>query len=179
MYAGRLNPEKNVPLLLQAFHDMMRTVPDAALWVAGLGDQRVQLEATCQSLGIAHRVHFLGFVVHDELARHYVACDVFVLPSLVEIQPIVAMEAMHFARPVIVTRAIVSAQELVDDGVNGYIVDATQPAELTSRLIQLAGDANLRHRLGLAGRERSVNFAPEGVLSALVAAYDGLEHSTS
>ena len=71
------------------------------------------------------------------------------------------------------------AQELVDDGVNGYIVDATQPAELTSRLIQLAGDANLRHRLGLAGRERSVNFAPEGVLSALVAAYDGLEHSTS
>lgn len=171
LYAGRLNPEKNVPLLLRAFRDLLPAVPDAALWIAGSGDQRARLEAMCQSLGIAQQVRFLGFIDHSELARYYAACDVFVLPSLVEIQPLVAMEAMHFARPVIVTRAIVSARELVEDGVNGYIVDPVNPAELADRLKTLALDAALRAQMGQAGSQRSLNYAPERVIHALEAAY--------
>jgi glycosyltransferase involved in cell wall biosynthesis len=172
LYAGRLNPEKNIPLLLHAFRDLLLAVPDAALCIAGAGDQRARLETTSQSLGIAQKVHFLGFISHDELARHYAACDVFVLPSLVEIQPLVAMEAMHFARPVIVTRAIVSARELVEEGVNGYIVDPADPAELTARLTTLAQEPDLRRRLGQAGCERSLDFAPDRVIGALEAAYE-------
>jgi glycosyltransferase involved in cell wall biosynthesis len=170
-YAGRLNPEKNLPLLLHAFRDLLRTLPDAALWIAGVGDQRGRLESMCQSLGMAQQVRFLGFVDHGSLARYYAACDVFVLPSLVETQGLVALEAMHFARPVIVTRAIVSAGELVEEGVNGYIVDPVNPAELADRLKTLALDTALRAQMGRAGSQRSLNYAPERVIHALETAY--------
>ncbi|NWG75100.1 MAG: glycosyltransferase [Rubrivivax sp.] len=174
LYAGRLNPEKNLPLLLEGFRGLLQRVPDAVLWIAGAGDQRERLESTCRSLAISEKVRFLGFISHDQLARHYAACDVFVLPSLVEIQPLVAMEAMHFGKPVIVTRAIVSARELVDDGVNGFIVDPAQPSELTDRLFLLASRPDLRRQLGAAAQRRSLDFAPEQVLDAIEAAYDSL-----
>ena len=51
----------------------------------------------------------------SELAPHYVGCDVFVLPSFVETQGLVALEAMHFGKPLLVSRVIVSATELVEE----------------------------------------------------------------
>lgn len=174
LYAGRLNPEKNLPLLLRGFHALLARVPGAVLWIAGAGDQRERLESMCRSLGIGENVHFLGFISHEQLARHYAACDVFVLPSLVEVQPLVAMEAMHFARPVIVTSAIVSARELVDEGVNGFIIDPANPAALADRLAMLEADPTLRRRIGEAARRRSLDFSPQRVIDALELAYDEL-----
>jgi glycosyltransferase involved in cell wall biosynthesis len=171
LYAGRLNPEKNLPLLLRAFRELLGKCPDAALWIAGTGDQRGRLEAMAVSLGIFPRVRFLGFLEHADLARHYAACDVFVLPSVVETQGLVAMEAMRFARPVIVTHAIVSARELVDDGVNGFIVAPDAPAQLAEKLAILAADPALRERLGNAGLQRSLAGSPETVVGALEEAY--------
>lgn len=171
LYAGRLNPEKNLPLLLQAFGKLLHLDLDAGLWIAGIGDQRERLETMCRSLGIAGRVQFLGFLAHSELARYYAGCDVFVLPSLVETQGLVAMEAMRFARPIVVTRAIVSARELVEEGVNGYIVDPHVPAALADRLMALARDPELRKRLGRAGAQRSLAYSPERVAAALERAY--------
>jgi glycosyltransferase involved in cell wall biosynthesis len=171
LYAGRLNPEKNLPLLLRAFKELADEHPDAGLWIAGVGDQRQQLESLCASLGIEDKVAFLGFLGHQDLGRYYAACDVFVLPSLVETQGLVAMEAMRFARPVIVTRAIVSAKELVEHGVNGYIVDPHAPTELGSMLRRLASDPDLGKRLGRAGFQRSLAFSPDACLQALDSVY--------
>lgn len=171
LYAGRLNPEKNVSLLLRAFKALLDVHPDAGLWIAGLGDQRAELEALSVSLGIAARVSFLGFLSHSELATYYAACDVFVLPSIVETQGLVAMEAMRFARPVIVTSAIVSADELVEEGVNGYIVDPRSPGEMAAALLKLAQDPGLRAALGRAGFRRSMSYTPAACIEGLEAAY--------
>jgi len=171
LFAGRLDPEKNLPLLLNAFRAVLDAGRNAGLWIAGAGLQRRRLESMCDSLGIRDKVHFLGFVEHSQLARFYAACDVFVLPSLVETQGLVAMEAMHFARPIIVTNAIVSARELVEEGQNGFIVDPSNPAEMADRLLTLAADPALRARLGQAGRERALAFAPGAVIQATEEAY--------
>lgn len=171
LFAGRLDPEKNIPLLLNALRRMLDAGRDAGLWIAGAGMQRRRLEALCDSLGIRSKVHFIGFVKHAQLARYYAACDTFVLPSLVETQGLVAMEAMHFGRPVIVTRAIVSATELVAEGQSGFIVDPSDPAELADRLLTLAADPVLRERLGRAGSARARAFAPGAVIQATDDAY--------
>jgi len=170
-FAGRLNAEKNIPLLLRGFAQLLQSHQGAWLWIAGKGDQRARLESQCAALGIGHRVSFLGFLDHALLAAHYAACDVFVLPSLVETQGLVAMEAMRFSKPVIVTAAIVSAEELVEHGVNGYIVDAYAPGELAARLSSLADDPALQSRMGLAGLRRCSAFVPEKVVSALEDSY--------
>jgi 1,2-diacylglycerol 3-alpha-glucosyltransferase len=171
LYAGRLGPEKNIGYLIKAFSAMLQTVPDAALWVAGRGPEGSALEALCAQLGVGDKVNFLGFLDHPILARYYAACDVFVLPSIQEAQPLVAMEAMWFARPVIVTKAIVAAEEMVDQGVNGFIVDPDSVADLTGRLNLLAAQPAMRAAQGAASLLRASAYRPELVVNSLEAAY--------
>jgi glycosyltransferase involved in cell wall biosynthesis len=171
LYAGRLGPEKNIVYLLNAFAALINNAQEATLCIAGSGPERLALESLCGQLGITKQVKFLGFLDHPTLARHYAACDVFVLPSLMETQGLVVMEAMWFGRPVIVTSAIVSADELVAHGVNGYIVDPGSVDDLTQRLAALANDPTLRARLGEASRQRAQAYLPEPVVTALELAY--------
>lgn len=171
MFAGRLHPEKNIPFLLRGFQRMLVSEPEAALWIAGEGPHRKAIEAIVTRLGLRSKVEFLGFLDHAELTRRYAACDTFVLPSLVETQGLVAMEAMWFSKPVVVARSVVSATELVDEGVNGFIVDETSDAQLAERLVRLARDPALRARMGSAGREKTAAFRSPVVVRALEAAY--------
>lgn len=171
LYAGRLGPEKNIGYLVKAFAAILKTVPDAVLWVAGKGPEGPTLEGLAAHLGVKESVKFLGFLDHPTLARYYAACDLFVLPSIQEAQPLVAMEAMWFARPVIVTKAIVAAEEMVDQGVNGYIVDPDSVDDLTARLQALAADPAKRASMGEASRQRARAYQPELVVNALEAAY--------
>jgi 1,2-diacylglycerol 3-alpha-glucosyltransferase len=171
LFAGRLGPEKNLPYLLRALAQLARSVPEFTLWIAGRGPELGSLQQLSGQLGIASHVEFLGFLDHPTLASYYAACDVFVLPSLEEAQPLVVMEAMWFGKPVIVTDAIVAADELVENGVNGYIVDANLPENLAARLATLADDPALRARMGDASRQRAEAYRPEHVVAALELAY--------
>jgi len=178
LFAGRLNPEKNLPMLLRAFALAHRRRPGLGLWIAGHGDQRARLEAMAADLGVGEAVRFLGFLPHAELARYFAACDLFVLPSLVETQGLVAMEAMRFKRPVIVTSAIVSAQELVEAGRTGFIVDPVDPNDLARRLCELAADPSVCRQMGAAGYERSLAFSPEQVVLATESCLRGVLRSS-
>ena len=171
LYAGRLGQEKNIAYLIKAFAALLKSVPEAVLWVAGRGPEGPALESLCAQLGVVGSVKFLGFLDHPTLARYYAACDLFVLPSLVETQGLVAMEAMRFARPVIVTSAIVSATELVEHGVNGYIVDPDSVDDLTNRLQVLASEPATRALMGEASRLRADAYRPELVVDETETAY--------
>jgi 1,2-diacylglycerol 3-alpha-glucosyltransferase len=81
------------------------------------------------------------------------------------------MEAMWFSRPVIVTNAIVSANELVNHEVNGYIVDANSVDDLSGRLQTLAENPQLRKTQGEASRKLAQTFRPEPVVQALEEIY--------
>ncbi len=172
LYAGRLGQEKNIGYLLRAFAELLSRMPDSVVWIAGKGPELESLHRLCQSLRITEKVRFLGFLDHPTLSMYYAACDVFVLPSLVETQGLVAMEAMRFARPVIVTKAIVSAYELVEDSVSGYVVDPDSVQELSDRLVQLGLNPALRRSMGEAGYKRAEDFRPEIVVCETEAAYE-------
>lgn len=171
LYAGRLGQEKNIGYLIRAFADLTRGGVDAKLWIAGKGPDLAALVGLCDELQVSERVKFLGFLDHQTLAGYYTACDVFVLPSLVETQGLVAMEAMRFSRPVIVTSAIVSAQELVDHGVSGFIVNPSSTQDLTDRLLSLVQNDGMRISMGKAGYERAEAFRPEIVVRDTERAY--------
>ena len=130
-----------------------------------------KLRALAEELRITAQVHFCGFMEHARLGALYMAADVFVLPSVVEVQPLVAIEAMRFGRPVIVTRQIAAARELVADGESGYIVAPDDPEGLADRLQTLAGDPSLRKSMGANGIERSRVFAPEHAVRELEEIY--------
>lgn len=176
MYAGRLGFEKNIGLLIRAFAALVVDRPNALLWIAGSGPELAMLQRLCETLNIQRQVRFLGFLSHEALAGYYAACDVFVLPSLREVQPLVAMEAMWFGKPVILTRALAVAAELVDSEGNGFIVHPDDPGELTQRLLQLADQSDLRVAMGRKGRERAELFRPGVAVDALEKAYRDVVH---
>ena len=152
LYIGRLVPEKGQAVLLEAVAELARRGTDVEVALAGEGSLRVDLEAKAGRLGIADRVRFLGAVGQDELRRLYEGAAIFCLPSFAEGVPVVLMEAMAMGLPV-VTTPIAGIPELIEDGRSGVLVAPGRPDRLADSLATLAGDGELRQRLGEAGRE--------------------------
>lgn len=87
--------------LVDAFAKIARTRQDVRLVICGTGPLRAALEAQASAAGIGHRVTFTGLVGNDEVARYAAVADLFVLPSLLEALPTVAVEALAAGTPVV------------------------------------------------------------------------------
>jgi glycosyltransferase involved in cell wall biosynthesis len=151
---GRLIPIKGHIVLLRAFAEAKRELPDLELDVAGRGPLEPALRALAHELGIAGSVHFLGHVTPIQGAIE--RAQVVVVPSMGEGFGMVALEAMERARPV-VAAAIGGLGELVQDGETGLLVPPGEAAPLRDAIVRLAGDRALAGRMGAAGRSRALH----------------------
>ncbi|WP_380677647.1 glycosyltransferase [Salinigranum sp. GCM10025319] len=151
LFVGRLNYYKGVEYLLNA----MPTV-DADLVIAGDGDRRDELEARAGRLGIADRVHFLGYVDEERLHACYDRADVFVLPSVEpsEAFGIVQLEAMGYRIPVVNTDLPTGVPWVSRDGETGVTVPPRDADALASAIIELLDDPERRRAYGERARER-------------------------
>jgi glycosyltransferase involved in cell wall biosynthesis len=169
---GRLAPEKNHEVLLSTLRRLRVARVDAHLVIAGNGPLREQLLRRAVQLEIADRVNLVG--EFEDVRPVLAAMDVFVLPSTsVESFSNAALEAMSMGRPVILSD-IGGAREMIDDGVEGYVVSATElSARLPAIIAALYADTRKRQGMGAAARARVVNrFSVAG----MAAAYRGLLH---
>jgi glycosyltransferase involved in cell wall biosynthesis len=150
---GRLIPIKGHIVLLRAFAEAKRELPDLRLDIAGRGPLEPALKALAQELGIAESVHFLGHVspIQGAIERS----EVVVVPSMGEGFGMVALEAMERARPVIAAE-IGGLGELVQDGETGLLVPPGEAEPLSEAIVRLAGDLELARRMGEAGRARAL-----------------------
>jgi glycosyltransferase involved in cell wall biosynthesis len=177
LYVGRLEPEKNLPHLLKSFLLLRQRHSNVELWIAGKGVCEAALKKQCVELGITNAVRFWGFLNHTQLASSYAAADVFVLPSLVECQPLVAMEAMHFGLPVIMADSIVAAREMVADGGNGFIINHQAPEDLAAKLAWLKENPERRREMGRQGRLKTEAYQPERIVGEIIAEYRRVLHA--
>jgi glycosyltransferase involved in cell wall biosynthesis len=99
----RLHPLGGHRTLIEAFAKLVRTHPDTHLVVIGSGPLEASLRRFARSCGVADHITFAGLIGNAELWKYYVAADLFVLPSLLEACPTVALEALACATPVIST----------------------------------------------------------------------------
>ncbi|HEV7608196.1 MAG TPA: glycosyltransferase [Steroidobacteraceae bacterium] len=169
---GRLAPEKNHEVLLTTLRRLRVARVDAHLVIAGNGPLREKLLRRAAELEIADRVNLVG--EFEDVRPVLAAIDVFVLPSIaVESFSNAALEAMSMGRPVILSD-IGGAREMIDDGVEGYVVSATElPARLPAIIAALYSDTRKRQGMGAAARARAVSrFSVAG----MAAAYRGLLH---
>ena len=169
---GRLAPEKNHEVLLTTLHRLRVARVDAHLVIAGSGALRDLLLRRAADLEIADRVSLVG--EFEDVRPVLAAIDVFVLPSIaVESFSNAALEAMSMGRPVILSD-IGGAREMIDDGVEGYVVSPTElSARLPAIIAALYADTRKRLSMGAAARARAVSrFSVAG----MAAAYRGLLH---
>jgi glycosyltransferase involved in cell wall biosynthesis len=152
---AHLYPRKGVDTLLRAF----AAVPgNAILRIAGSGPERARLEDLAQTLGLADRVHFAGHLPFAALVAEYRGATIFALPTEQEGFGIVFLEAMASSLPIVATR-VAAVPEVVADGVTGLLVDPGDEATFARTLETLLDDADLRKRLGDAGRAHASRFA--------------------
>ena len=145
LHVGRLSPEKNQALLLDAFADALAGGLDAELRVVGDGPEHAALDAQIAALGLAARAILVGPLAGAALTAEYAAADVFVMSSRIEGLPVVLMEAFAQGVPCIAP-AVGGIPELITDA-NGWLFPAGNRAALARCLV-----AASRERAGLAAR---------------------------
>lgn len=150
LFIGRLAAAKGAPVLLEAFARAHARYPDARLTLIGDGPARATLEARAAQLGLGDAVRFTGYLSQDEVAGHLARTDLFALPSFAEGVPVVLMEAMASAVPVLATR-IAGIPELVEDGISGRLVPPGDIDSFAQAMIEMLEDPARSAGLGLAG----------------------------
>jgi len=150
---GRLVSAKGQHVLLAACSLLNVRHRSFRLTFVGGGEDRVSLEQYAAAEGLNDQVHFTGPLNQDKIQHYYNHADVFVLASFAEGVPVVLMEAMAKAIPVVSTR-IAGIPELIDHEENGLLVHAGDAEGLARQIERLILDPTLRDRLGSAGREK-------------------------
>ncbi len=128
LYVGRLDPEKEVEMVVRAFLQLGKGIPTAQLVIAGDGVDRARLMELAK---YEPRVYFLGRVAQDELYEVYRLGDVFATASPIETQGIVLIEAAASGLPLVAVNKGAVA-EVCHNGQNGYLIDIS-PRENESK----------------------------------------------
>jgi glycosyltransferase involved in cell wall biosynthesis len=151
LYLGRLTPKKCPIELLRAFSTVITSIPDAKLIFAGKGELERDLKELSRTLDLNRCVIFPGFVSDDEKWDLLKRCDIFVLPSAIEAQPVVLIEAMACEKTAVVTN-IASLTEVIRNHENGIIVPVHSINELSEVLVHLCSNQEERIRLGRSAK---------------------------
>jgi glycosyltransferase involved in cell wall biosynthesis len=166
----RLHPLADQATLLHAFARVFERRRDAVLAIAGVGEQEAELRALAARLGLGDAVRFLGLVPNEGVARLAAAADLFVLSSVLEATPTVALEALACGTPVVSTDnpGGVELHGLFGDDVT--LTPRGQPEALAASVLAFLGaPRRARAATALTLAER---FRLDGVVARYLALYE-------
>ncbi|MEM2126282.1 MAG: glycosyltransferase family 4 protein [Candidatus Methanosuratincola sp.] len=160
LFVGRLHPEKGIFDLLEAFAIVKDKIPSVKLVLVGDGPARSQIEQLVIKRQWTSSVFLTGVVKNKELPAYFRAADVFVAPSVTtqkweEQVGMTNIQAMACGVPVVSTRSG-AIPEYVPDGIAGILVPERNPQALADAILFLLTDAELRRRMGEAGRTYAI-----------------------
>lgn len=163
--AVRLTEQKGLTYLLQAMPRILAAQPDTVLVIAGEGVLADSLREQARSLGVQEQVRFIG--PRRDIPELLAMFDLYALPSEWEGLPMIILEAMASACP-IVASDVGGVRMAVRDGENGYLVPARDVDALVQRITALLGDGRRRRQFGEVGRRF---FRERFSAEAMAAAY--------
>lgn len=169
-HLGRLVPEKGAGVLLEALPRLLQR-HNVRLVIGGVGPFRGDLERRARELGIAHRVHFAGWLSEQAAQALYGYADVAVVPSTYEPFGIVALEAMAAGAP-LVASDVGGLADIVQHGWNGLKALPGHVHSLAEQIDRLLTDRALARRLAAEGqRQARDRYSWQGVARATIDLY--------
>ncbi|WP_297437248.1 glycosyltransferase [Thermococcus sp.] len=144
---------KGVEYLLQSFASIKNR--NLFLVIVGDGDLKGYYMKLAERLGLKNRTLFTGRVSSEDLPKYYASADVVVLPSITmgEAFGLVLIEGMATGKPVIATN-LPGVRTVVDNGINGYIVEPKNTKDLSERISYLLENEKTRKKFGKRGRKK-------------------------
>ena len=157
-HAGAFTAEKGQAVLLEAFHAVSASVPNARLLLVGDGPLRKSLQAHWRSEVAGRRVQFLGYL--EDLSSLMNCLDLFVMPSLKEGLGSSAIIAMAHGAPVVASR-VGGLPEAVEDGKTGWLAPPGDAPALARAITIAAADGGRRLEMGKNAREKARLFSDD------------------
>jgi len=171
LVVGRLDTVKGHHLAIKAMA-VEGLSPDIHLHIVGLGPREQELRALAESLGVAHRVHLLGFRrnIYDYIAH----CNALLIPSLHEGLPYTLLEAMALGAPIIASR-VGGLAEVLQDGVTALLTPLQDVDSLALAIVRLYRDQEFCLRLGKEGRRlQQAKYSLEAMTKNYLTVYETL-----
>ena len=150
-------PMKGLAPLLESLAKVRTERPDAHLVVIGRPKERSKIPAMIETLGLGGAVEFVSGVSTERIVELYAEAEVACVPSLYEGFSLPAVEAMACGVPVVATTGGAVPEVVGTDGETGLLVPPGDPSALATAILRALGDADLRARIGAAGRERALD----------------------
>jgi len=155
LHVGRMAPQKNHLLLIEAFALAVKEYPSMQLFLVGDGPLKEQAEKIATKLELTKKVYFLG--LRNDVPDLLEKSDVFILSSDWEGMPLTVLEAMAAGKAVLAT-AVGAVPEIVQDGVTGILVPPRDVQSLAKGILRLADDSVMLDKMGRTGRQRAVEW---------------------
>lgn len=168
LYVGRMLPIKGVDVLLNAFYGFNDEV---GLYLVG-GGMTDEYKAIIKEKRIKN-CHFIPHLQLEELKNYYRIADVFVLPTRSDTWGLVINEAMIYGLPIVTTKSCVAGLELIDDSVNGYLVNSEDYEAMKNRIAKLLADNNACREIGIRNFDKIHCYTFENMASQI---YEHLEN---
>jgi len=162
---GRLHPQKNFALFLEAAALLLEQSANVMVRIAGTGPEEAPLRAQAERLGISSRVAFLGHVADTPAV--YAEADALLMTSAYEGTPLAILEAMAMQLP-IVARCIDGVSEILEAGRTALLCEGTRPETFAGALETLISDRALRTRLATAAHHKVQESFSAGAMARTI-----------
>ena len=165
---GELNANKNQQMLISAAAILKDAIPDIKVLFAGNGDKERELKAQAENNGLSGIVKFLGY--RKDLENIIPFIDLGVSCSQREGLGLNLIEIMLCRKPVVATKNR-GHNELIKDGVNGYLVELNNISDMVERIKEIYKSNDLKSEMGESGYEIALRYSNETVKKELVDIY--------
>lgn len=162
---GRLAHEKGFDDLLKLFKKISLKYPKCILNIIGDGMERNKLLDLAKELKLGDKVVFHGYQDKDYIGNILSDSSVYVMTSHTESFGLVLIEAMAYGIPCVAYDCAQGANEIITDGVDGYLIKDRNEDEMLSKISDLLDDDVLRKKMGKNARAKSKDYSGEEVLS--------------
>jgi len=161
LYVGRLETIKGIQFLFEAYQYINKELKDTSVLIVGSGSYESNLKEYCRQKGLLDNVIFAGYKQPDELLRYYALADILVFPTLWDQFGLVVIEALASGLPVICSQFAGSAEDLIKEGSNGFIIDPHDTKKMADLLSKVLTDNDLLRKLKLGALESIKDFTIE------------------
>lgn len=155
LFVGRLEQPKNLEWFLKVFKDIKEKYQDLNFLVVGEGSLKDKLIKMSKKLEIENSVNFIGPVDYNDLVNYFYIANMVVLPSTSESFGNVLVQANVCDKPVVAT-ATTGAKEIIQDGVNGFLVPIGDAQKLAEKILELLNNPELAREMGERGRKMAL-----------------------
>lgn len=171
-YLGRVGPEKNMDVLLDAFFRVADAESRACLLVLGDGPGRHEAQQRVSDRDLCDRAHFSGRTPYAIVPDYLAAADIFVTASVSEVHPLVIMEGMAAGLPTIGIRSP-GVSDIIRDGTTGILTGGSAE-EFAAAMLRLATDSQERELMAAAAVEEAAHYDIRIMADEMLELYRGL-----